>query len=107
MYTGNNYATTAAVPVQVPPGQVPAWDPTMQAGGQGYASVPGTYPGQTYPTPPASAYATAAIPAGSSPRSHSSPISHSVASMAMSHPGMQSNLRPSGASPPGQPPYYG
>ncbi|KAH8511051.1 hypothetical protein H0E87_008551 [Populus deltoides] len=107
MYTGNNYATTAAVPVQGPPGQVPAWDPTMQAGGQGYASVPGTYPGQTYPTPPVSAYATAAIPAGSSPRSHSSPISHSVASMAMSHPGMQSNLRPSGASPPGQPPYYG
>ncbi|KAL9391762.1 hypothetical protein Peur_015682 [Populus x canadensis] len=107
MYTGNNYATTAAVPVQVPPGQVPAWDPTMQASGQGYASVPGTYPGQTYPTPPVSAYATAAIHAGSSPRSHSSPISHSVASMAMSHPGMQSNLRPSGASPPGQPPYYG
>ncbi|KAJ7000846.1 hypothetical protein NC653_011334 [Populus alba x Populus x berolinensis] len=107
MYTGNNYTTTAAVPVQVPPGQVPAWDPTMQAGGQGYASVPGTYPGQTYPSPPVSAYATAAIPAGSSPRSHSSPISHSVASMAMSHPGMQSNLRPSGASPPGQPPYYG
>ncbi|KAJ6926846.1 hypothetical protein NC651_011063 [Populus alba x Populus x berolinensis] len=107
MYTGNNYTTTAAVPVQVPPGQVPAWDPTMQAGGQGYASVPGTYPGQTYPSPPVSAYATSAIPAGSSPRSHSSPISHSVASMAMSHPGMQSNLRPSGASPPGQPPYYG
>ncbi|XP_061979553.1 polypyrimidine tract-binding protein homolog 1-like isoform X1 [Populus nigra] len=107
MYTGNNYATTAAVPVQVPPGQVPAWDPTMQASGQGYASVPGTYPGQTYPTPPVSAYATAAIHAGPSPRSHSSPISHSVASMAMSHPGMQSNLRPSGASPPGQPPYYG
>ncbi|KAG5247653.1 hypothetical protein OIU76_029883 [Salix suchowensis] len=107
LYPGNNYATTAAVPGQVPPGQVPAWDPTMQAGGQGYASVPGTYPGQTYPTPLVSAYATAAIPAGSSPLSHSSPISHSVASMAMSHPGAQSNLRPSGASPPGQPPYYG
>ncbi|KAL3567995.1 hypothetical protein D5086_030646 [Populus alba] len=105
MYLGSNYATTAAAPAQVPPGQVAAWDLTMQAGGPGYASVRGMYPGQTYPTPPA--YASSAIPPGSSPHSYSSPISPGVASMGMTHPGGQPNMRPGGASPPGQTPYYG
>ncbi|KAJ6866849.1 polypyrimidine tract-binding protein [Populus alba x Populus x berolinensis] len=105
MYLGSNYATTAAAPAQVPPGQVAAWDLTMQAGGPGYASVRGMYPGQTYPTP--SAYASSAIPPGSSPHSYSSPISPGVASMGMTHPGGQPNMRPGGASPPGQTPYYG
>uniref|UniRef100_A0A6M2FDC2 PTBP1-like RNA recognition motif 2 domain-containing protein n=1 Tax=Populus davidiana TaxID=266767 RepID=A0A6M2FDC2_9ROSI len=105
MYLGSNYATTAAAPAQVPPGQVAAWDLTMQAGGPGYASVRGMYPGQTYPTPPA--YASSAIPPGSSPHSYSSPISPGVASMGMTHPGVQPNMRPGGASPPGQTPYYG
>lgn len=105
MYPGSNYATTAAAPAQVPPGQVAAWDLTMQSGGPGYASVRGMYPGQTYPTPPA--YASSAIPPGSSPHSYSSPISPGVASMGMTHPGVQPNMRPGGASPPGQTPYYG
>ncbi|KAG6741755.1 hypothetical protein POTOM_055034 [Populus tomentosa] len=105
MYLGSNYATTAAAPAQVPPGQVAAWDLTMQAGGPGYASVRGMYPGQTYPTPPA--YASSAIPPGSSPHSYSSPISPGVASMGMTHPGVQPYMRPGGASPPGQTPYYG
>uniref|UniRef100_A0A6N2L0Z8 RRM domain-containing protein n=1 Tax=Salix viminalis TaxID=40686 RepID=A0A6N2L0Z8_SALVM len=104
MYPGSNYASTAAA-AQVPPGQVPAWDQTMQAGGPGYASARGTYPGQTYPTPPA--YASSAIPPGSSPLSYSSPISPGVASMGMTHPGVQPNMRLGGASPPGQAPYYG
>ncbi|KAB5516397.1 hypothetical protein DKX38_027045 [Salix brachista] len=104
MYPGSNYASTAAA-AQVPPGQVPAWDQTMQAGGPGYASARGTYPGQTYPNPPA--YASSAIPPGSSPLSYSSPISPGVASMGMTHPGAQPNMRPGGASPPGQAPYYG
>ncbi|KAH8483663.1 hypothetical protein H0E87_028178 [Populus deltoides] len=105
MYLGSNYATTAAAPAQVPPGQVAAWDLSMQAGGPGYASVRGMYPGQTYPTPPA--YASSALPPGSSPHSYSSPISPGVASMGMTHPGVQPNMRPGGASPPGQTPYYG
>jgi polypyrimidine tract-binding protein 2 len=63
------------------------------------------YPGQTYPTPPA--YASSALPPGSSPHSYSSPISPVVASMGMTHPGVQPNMRPGGASPPGQTPYYG
>ncbi|XP_024444932.1 polypyrimidine tract-binding protein homolog 1 isoform X2 [Populus trichocarpa] len=105
MYLGSNYATTAAAPAQVPPGQVAAWDPSMQAGGPGYSSVRGMYPGQTYPTPPA--YASSALPPGSSPHSYSSPISPGVASMGMTHPGVQPNMRPGGASPPGQTPYYG
>ncbi|KAF9663749.1 hypothetical protein SADUNF_Sadunf17G0084400 [Salix dunnii] len=104
MYLGSNYASTAAA-AQVPPGQVPVWDQTIQAGVPGYASARGTYPGQTYPTPPA--YASSAIPPGSSPLSYSNPISSGVASMGMTHPGVQPNMRPGGASPPGQAPYYG
>lgn len=107
MYPVNSYATSASVAAQVPTGQVPGWNPTMQAGGPGYASAPGTFPGPTYPTPPVPAYATSTGPVGSSPLSQGSPISPGMASMAMTHPGFPMNMRPGGASPPGQPPYYG
>ncbi|KAG8662350.1 polypyrimidine tract-binding protein homolog 1 isoform X1 [Manihot esculenta] len=104
MYPMNNYA---AGPTQVPAGQVPAWDPAVQAGGPVYASAPGTFPGQTYSAPPVPTYVTAAMPVGSSPLSQSSTISPGVASMPMTQTGIQPNLRPGGAPPVGQPPYYG
>lgn len=104
MYPMNNYA---AGPTQVPAGQVPAWDPAVQAGGPVYASAPGTFPGQTYSAPPVPTYVTAAMPVGSSPLSQSSTISPGVASMPMTQTGVQPNLRPGGAPPVGQPPYYG
>ncbi|XP_012084721.1 polypyrimidine tract-binding protein homolog 1 isoform X2 [Jatropha curcas] len=100
IYPPNNYAA----PPQVPVGQVPAWDPTVRASGPAYASVPGTYPGQTYSSPPVLAYASAAMPVGSSPLSQGSPISPGVASMPMNQPGV--NVRPGGVPPPGQPHYY-
>uniref|UniRef100_A0A2P2L6U2 Uncharacterized protein n=1 Tax=Rhizophora mucronata TaxID=61149 RepID=A0A2P2L6U2_RHIMU len=114
-YPGTSYAAAAAVPgpvhagqlpSQVPAGQVPTWDPTIQASGA-YLSVSGTFTGQTYPVPPVPAYATAAMPAGSSPLSQGSPISPGMPSMAMTQPGVQPNMRPSGASSTVQPPYYG
>lgn len=105
IYPASNYA--AAVPPQVPGGQVPAWDPTVQAGGPAYPSVPGTFPGQTYPAPRVHTYASAAMPVGSSPLSQGSPISPGMVSMPMTQPGIQLNMRPGGVPPPGQPPYYG
>eukprot|EP00257_Ricinus_communis_P028144 XP_025015558.1 polypyrimidine tract-binding protein homolog 1 [Ricinus communis] len=107
MYPVNSYASAAAVTAQVPAGQVPAWNPSMEAGGPAYPSVPpGTFPGQSYPAPPPT-YVSAAMPVGSSPLTQGSPMSPGVGTMPMTHPGVQSNLRPGGASPPGQPPFYG
>ncbi|GLT56513.1 hypothetical protein SLA2020_295490 [Shorea laevis] len=100
LYPGTEYAAPAAVQSQASTGQVPAWDPNLQARSS-YASVPGTFSGQTYPASSVPAYVAAVMPAGSSPLSH--PVG---ASSLMSHPGAQSNVRPSGAAVPGQPPYY-
>ncbi|PON65362.1 Splicing factor-like protein [Parasponia andersonii] len=96
------YSAAAAVHGQVPSGQVPSWDPTMQGGRSTYVSAPGTYPGQNFATsssiPAYAAVSAVAMPAGSSPLSHTGPLSQ---------PGVPPNVRPVGASPPGQPPYYG
>ncbi|GLU11059.1 hypothetical protein SLE2022_278300 [Rubroshorea leprosula] len=100
LYHGTEYAAPAAVQSQVSAGQVPAWDPNLQARSS-YASVPGTFSGQTYPASSVPAYVAAVTPASSSPLSH--PVG---ASSLMSHPGAQPNVRPSGAAVPGQPPYY-
>ncbi|GMP30587.1 hypothetical protein CsSME_00005188 [Camellia sinensis var. sinensis] len=78
MYQGSEFGAGGAVPGQAPGGQVPSWDPNMQAGRPNFVSAPGTFCSQTY-APSASAYAVA------------------------SH---QPNVGPGGASPPGQPPYY-
>ncbi|XP_031254038.1 polypyrimidine tract-binding protein homolog 1 isoform X2 [Pistacia vera] len=98
MYPGSEYAATAAVQPQVPGGQVPSWNPSAQAGAPPYVSVAGTFPSQTYPPSSVPAYATAPTPPGSSPSSQTG--------MAMTQPGAQPNVRPGGASPLGNPPYY-
>ncbi|KAK4271977.1 hypothetical protein QN277_020590 [Acacia crassicarpa] len=132
MYPGGS----PAVQGQVPGGQVPSWDPTVQAVAPSYASAPGTFHGQTYAAP---AYSPAAMPAASSPLSHTSPVSHNANSLGITQPRVQQNvnvqpsgasplgpgsspvmesspdaqglgqptLRPGGASPPGQAPYHG
>ncbi|KAJ8750248.1 hypothetical protein K2173_014163 [Erythroxylum novogranatense] len=106
MYPGNSYTTTAAatapihtgqVPAQVPTGQMPAWGLTLQSSGL-CVSVPGTFPGQTYPMPPGPAYAAAAIPTGFSPYSQGSPVSPAITSMTMTQP---NNVLPGGVSPTG------
>ncbi|KAK6928178.1 RNA recognition motif domain [Dillenia turbinata] len=94
MFPGSDYAT-AAVQAQVPQGQVPAWDPTGQVSRSTFASVPSTFPGQTF-SPTSPAYATAVIPPGSSSIALTGPVSP-----------LQANMRPGDASPPGQPPFYG
>lgn len=149
MYPGSS----PAVQGQVPGGQVPSWDPTMQAVSPSYAPVaPGTFPGQTYVTPAVPAYSTAmpaassppvpaystAMLAASSPLAQTSFVSQNANSHGVSHSGIQQNvniqptsasppapgsspvmqgslvaqgnqpnIRPGGASPPGQQPYYG
>ncbi|GLT36192.1 hypothetical protein SLA2020_105860 [Shorea laevis] len=100
LYPGTEYAAPAAVHSQVSIGQIPAWDPNLQARST-YASVPGTFPAQTYPASSSSTYAVAAMPAGSSPLSQAS-----LASIRMSQMSAQPNVRPGGSPVPGQPPYY-
>lgn len=100
LYPSTEYAAPAAMHSQGSTGQVPAWDPNLQARST-YASVPGTFPVQTYPASSASTYAVAARPAGSSPLSQPS-----LASMRMSQMGAQPNVRLGGFPVPGQPPYY-
>ncbi|KAJ1419657.1 RNA-binding domain superfamily [Sesbania bispinosa] len=117
MYPGN----APAFQTQVPGGQVPSWDPTLQAVRPSYVSVPGAFPVQTGAVPPMSAYAPSAMPSVSSPLAQSSPIAHpakpsipgssplvqtSLGSQGLVQPGAQPNVRPGGASPPGQH-YYG
>ncbi|KAL2329947.1 hypothetical protein Fmac_017528 [Flemingia macrophylla] len=106
MYPGS--APAPAFQTQVPGGQVPLWDPSLQAVRPSYLSAPGTYPVQT-----AAPYATPA----SSPLPQSIPIAHSANPMGMAQPSgssplmqtsqaaqglIQPNARPGGASPPGQ-----
>ncbi|KAJ4835400.1 hypothetical protein Tsubulata_010565 [Turnera subulata] len=105
-YPGNSYVPAASVPAQVPPGQAPAWDPTMQAHGQAYLPVPGTYSGPGYHQPPMPTYSATAMPVVSSPLPHGSPVLPGVASMSMAQPGVQSNIT-GVAAPPGQSPFYG
>ncbi|KAL6136491.1 hypothetical protein ACLB2K_061786 [Fragaria x ananassa] len=99
VYPGNEYSAAAAGPAEGPPGQVPSWDPNMQAGRPSFVSVPSTFPGQIYPTSSGGpVYASAPMPPGSSP---------------MHQPGAPPHMRPGGASPPGvrapgaSPSYYG
>lgn len=97
MYPGSS----PAVQSQIPGGQVPSWDPTMQAVRPNYVSGPGTFHGQTYAVVPA--YAPAAMPpAASSPLAQTSPVAHNANSLGITQPGVQQNinLQPSGASPP-------
>ncbi|KAK6913281.1 RNA recognition motif domain [Dillenia turbinata] len=94
-FPGSDYSA-AAVQAQVPPGQVPSWDPTGQVNSLTFASVPGTFPGQTFSPTSSPAYSTAVIPPGSTPIAQTGPVSP-----------VQANMRPGGASPPGLPPFYG
>ncbi|XP_057948009.1 polypyrimidine tract-binding protein homolog 1 isoform X1 [Malania oleifera] len=107
MFSGNEYTAAAAGQGQVPAGQLPSWDPAMQAGRQTFVSVPSTFPGQTFHAPSVSAYATAATPPGPSLIVQSSQTTPGVASMRMAQPVVSPNVRPSSASRVGQPPYYG
>ncbi|RDY03075.1 Polypyrimidine tract-binding protein-like 1 [Mucuna pruriens] len=110
---------------QVPGGQVPSWDPSLQAVRPSYVSAPGTFPVQTGAVPPMPSYAPAAMPAASSPLAQSSPISHHANPMGIAQPSgaslsvpgssplmqtsqgfVQPNARPAAASPAGQH-YYG
>ncbi|XP_062009892.1 polypyrimidine tract-binding protein homolog 1 isoform X1 [Rosa rugosa] len=109
VYHGNEYSAAAAGPGQGPPGQVPSWDPNMQAGRSSFVSVPSTFPGQTFPTSSGGpVYSSAPMPAGSSP-----PITSGVDPRGMHQPGAPSHVRPGAASPPGvrppgaSPSYYG
>lgn len=115
LYPGNEYGAAAAVQGQIPPGQVPPWDPTMQAGRSTYVSSPSTFRGQNYGASSVPAYAAATMPSVSSPLAQTGPIASGVAATIM-QPGATTNVRPGGASPPGvrpggvsppgQPPYY-
>ncbi|QCE12591.1 olypyrimidine tract-binding protein 2 [Vigna unguiculata] len=80
---------------QVPGGQVPSWDPSLQAVRPSYISAPGTFPVQTGTVPPMPSYA----PAASSPHAQSSPIGHNANPMGISQSGVPPNvnLQPSGA----------
>ena len=108
MYTGNEYGAAASVP----PGQVPLWDPTMQAGRSSYISAPGTFPGQNYASSSVPAYTAASMPAGSSALAQTGSVASAGSSTITSQlvgPGGASppGVRPGGVPPPGQPPYYG
>ncbi|CAJ1830323.1 unnamed protein product [Sphenostylis stenocarpa] len=84
---------------QVPGGQVPSWDPSMQAVRPSYISAPGTFPVQTGAVPRMPSYApAAAMPAASSPLAQSSPIGHNANPMGIPQPGVPPNvnLQPSG-----------
>lgn len=118
MYPGAEFgATAAAAHGHTPPGQVAAWDPTMQAGRSTYVSAPVTLPGQNFATSSVPAYASTAMPAGSSPLAQTGPIASGATSTILSQPGVPPNVqfggasppgvRPGGVSPPGQSPYYG
>ena len=98
MYPGS----APAFQTQVPGGQVPSWDPTLQAVRPSYVSVPGTFPGQTGAVPPMPAYAPAAMPAASTPLAQSSPLAYTANPMGITHPGAPrgTNLQHSGASRP-------
>lgn len=116
LYPGNEYGATGSVQGQIPLGQIPPWDPTMQAGRSTYASSPSTFPAQNYAASSVPAFAAAAMPAVSSPLAQTAPIASGVAST-ITQPGPPPNMRPGGASPPGvrpggvsppgQPRYYG
>ncbi|KAK8670944.1 hypothetical protein V6N13_037556 [Hibiscus sabdariffa] len=99
LYPRTDYAASVAIQAQPSAGQIPAWDPSPQARPP-YGSVLGTVPGQAYQSSVVPAYMNAVPPAGSSP--HSQP---GASSMGMSPP--EANVRPGGAPPPGQPPYFG
>ncbi|KAA8530382.1 hypothetical protein F0562_005091 [Nyssa sinensis] len=104
IFPGSGFATGGAMQAQASVGQVPSWDPTMQAGRPTFVSVPSTFPpGQTYASSSVPAYA---IPAGSSSHMQTSQINPGVPSMRVAHPAHQPYARPGGASPTGQPPYY-
>lgn len=119
MYPGSTPAS------QVPGGQVPSWDPTMQAARPSYVSGPGAFPSQTYGAPPVPPYAATAMPAASSPLAHNAnslgisqpsgaspptpgPGSSPLMQSSPSAQGLgQPSIRPAGASPASQQPYYG
>lgn len=85
---------------QVPGGQVPSWDPSLQAVRPSYISAPGTFPVQTGTVPPMPSYApAAAMPAASSPIAQSSPIGHNANPIGIAQSGVPPNvnLQPSGA----------
>lgn len=117
LYPGSDYSATAAGQVQIPPGQVASWDPTMQAGRAPFVSAAGSFPGPNYAASSTPSYATSATPGGSLSLVQTSPVTSGVSSSVISHPGVPPNVRPDGASPPGvrhggfsppgHPPYYG
>ncbi|KAH7532658.1 hypothetical protein FEM48_Zijuj04G0045300 [Ziziphus jujuba var. spinosa] len=116
MYPGNDFGAKVAAHAQIPPGQVASWDPNTQAGRLTFVPAASSYPSQNFAAASVPAYAIAATPGGSLPLSQRSPITSGVPSSVITQPGVQTNLRPGGASPPGvQPggvsspgqPYYG
>ncbi|KAJ7971000.1 Polypyrimidine tract-binding-like protein [Quillaja saponaria] len=100
MYPGNEYTVTAAMQAQVAGGQVPSWDPNLQAGRQTFVSTPSTFPGQSYTAPPVPGYAPSALPTGSSPLTQTSPVAHGAASMGITRPGVSPNVNIHGSSSP-------
>ncbi|KAH1234815.1 Polypyrimidine tract-binding 1 [Glycine max] len=97
MYPGS----APAYHTQVPGGQVPSWDPSLQAVRPSYASAPGTFPVQTGAAPPMPSYAPAsAMPVASSPHAQSSPMAHNANPMGIAQLGVPPNvnLQSSGAS---------
>ncbi|KAJ6826122.1 polypyrimidine tract-binding protein-like protein 1-like isoform X3 [Iris pallida] len=85
MYPGN------VGPQTHPDGQMGSWDPSMHGGRSSFPPAPGAYPGQPY------------APSSSMPMYP--PTSGGPPSVP-SYAGMQSNARPAGAPPVGQPPMY-
>ena len=81
---------------QAPIGQVPGLM-GCKHGRPTFESAP--FPGQAYAPSFAPAYATTSTLPVSSPMQKGQ--------IRVSQPAQQSNVRPGGASPPGQPPYYG
>ncbi|KAF8378701.1 hypothetical protein HHK36_030050 [Tetracentron sinense] len=104
-FPGNEY--TLGAQAQVPERQMGGWNPSMQAGRQTFLSAPSTFPGQTHSPTTGPAYSTAGIPPGPSSLQQQEQGAADMASQRMTQYAHQPNVRPAGAPPTGQPPYYG
>ncbi|KAI8029119.1 hypothetical protein LOK49_LG01G03748 [Camellia lanceoleosa] len=107
MFPGSEFAGGSAMLAQSSAGQVPSWDPNMQAGRPTFVSVSRTFPGKTYAPSSVQAYASASTPGVSSPLVQTGQISPTVSPLGVSQPVHQPNMQPGGSLPPGQSPYYG
>ncbi|KAF8390147.1 hypothetical protein HHK36_024669 [Tetracentron sinense] len=103
MFPGNEY--TVGAQAQVPNRQLGSWDPSMQAERPTFVSSPSTFPGQTFV--PTTAYSTSGILPGASTFQPPEQGAAGMASQRMTQYARQPNVRPAGAPPTGQHPYYG